>query len=821
MKQLQTSLFLVITLLLSNSVTSQSHKSIHQEQHEFFQTIFPDLKAEPYGASIPIQARRTAPSQEVFGYHPYWMGTAWQNYNYNLISTIAYFGVETNGNGNIVDHHGWPVTSLINLAHSYGTEVSLVVILFNSDQISQLLSSASNRQTLINNLLAEVNDAGADGVNIDFEGVPSGQRDNLTTFMTDLTTAFHEANPASQVTMATPAVDWSNAFNYDALANACDGLMIMGYGYHWSGSSTAGPVSPLTGWGTYNITWTVDDYLTKTGNDRDKIILGLPYYGYEWPTTSGSAGASTTGSGDAKFYSEAIALAESYGLLWDDESQTPWYHYQDGSNQWHQGWYDDSLSLSLKYELAIDEDLLGIGIWALGYDGTEPELWGALADHFGATSPPTAPTNLSITNAGNGSVQISFSTPSGASEFNIYRWFTDSDPTLLITSPNEPVVMTNLTEGELYYIQVSAVNEHGESPMTEVLGVIPTTEEVPILVVNGFDRVNGTTNTFDFIRRHGPTIQAAGYAFDACANEVVASGSINLSDYFIVDWILGEEGTATSSFTAAEQAEVMDFLEAGRGLFVSGSEIGYDLVAEGDASDYAFYTDYLKSVYVSDAAGGHQGTYEAFGIDGGIFTGLSSISFDNGTHGTYDVDWPDGIKPTGGASINLKYSGVDYSSRGGAGIEYIGNFGSSSAQGGVVHLAIPFETIYPEESRNAVISSVLDYFYTNLQLVTDPVPLPDTPSITAIYPNPANLHVNFVIQISQDFQRATSSLKIFDILGRSVAEIPLSASLSGGGKLTVTWNGKTYTGDMAASGTYTVLLKSDGESHARKFTLLK
>jgi hypothetical protein len=127
----------------------------------------------------------------------------------------------------------------------------------------------------------------------------------------------------------------------------------------------------------------VNDYLSKTGNDRDKIILGLPYYGYEWPTTSGSAGASTTGSGDAKFYSEAIALAESYGPLWNDESQTPWYRYQDGNNNWHQGWYDDSLSLSLKYELAIDEDLLGIGIWALGYDGTEPELWGALEDHFG------------------------------------------------------------------------------------------------------------------------------------------------------------------------------------------------------------------------------------------------------------------------------------------------------------------------------------------------------------------------------------------------------------------------------------------------------
>lgn len=814
-------LLILITAFISGNVVAQTHKSIHQEQHEFYKKLFQDIKAKSDNYFIPLHKRLTAPSREIFGYHPYWMGSAWQNYNFNLISTIAYFGVETNGYGSIIDHHGWPVTSLINLAHSYGTEVSLVVILFNSDQISQLLNSASNRQTLINNLLSEVNAAGADGVNIDFEGVPSSQRDNLTTFMTDLTSAFHEANPASQVTIATPAVDWSNAFNYDALANACDGLMIMGYGYHWSSSSTAGPVSPLTGWGTYNITWTVDDYLTKTGNERDKIILGLPYYGYEWPTTSGSAGASTTGSGDAKFYSEAIALAESYGLLWDDESQTPWYHYQDDSNQWHQGWYDDSLSLSLKYELVIEEDLLGIGIWALGYDGTEPELWGALADHFGATSPPTAPTNLSITNAGNGSVQISFSTPSGASEFNIYRWFTDSDPTLLITSPNEPVVMTNLTEGELYYIQVSAVNEHGESPMTEVLGVIPTTDEVSILVVNGFDRVSGTNNTFDFIRRHGPAIQNAGYAFDACANEVIENGLIDMNNYFIVDWILGEEGTATSSFTAVEQAEVMDFLEAGRALFVSGSEIGYDLVAQGNSTDYAFYTDYLKSVYVSDAAGGHQGTYEAYGTSGTIFTELTNISFDNGSHGTYDVDWPDGIKPTGGSSVNLKYSGVDYSTQGGAGIEYIGSFGSSSVPSGLVHLAIPFETIYPEETRKSVMSSVLNYFYSNLNIETQPDPQPMTLAITAIYPNPANLHVKIEIQLPSEPFPLTASLQILDLLGRKISEIPFPTQLSSGSKITLTWNGITSSGNRAATGTYIAKLKTKRRNISKKFTLLK
>jgi len=49
------------------------------------------------------------------------------------------------------------------------------------------------------------------------------------------------------VTLATPAVDWSSAWDFNALATESDGLFIMGYDYYWKGSSTTGPVSPLKG----------------------------------------------------------------------------------------------------------------------------------------------------------------------------------------------------------------------------------------------------------------------------------------------------------------------------------------------------------------------------------------------------------------------------------------------------------------------------------------------------------------------------------------------------------------------------------------------
>jgi len=255
-------------------------QSVYYKQHY----LKPDSPADPQPL-LPKAQRITTPTRTVFGYHPYWMGTDWQNYNYSLLTTVAFFSAEATSTGQLSDLNGWPVTGLINLAHSHGVDVVLCVTLFSSSAITTLLSNATYRQNLIDNLITQVQAGNADGVNIDFESFPAAQKNNMVQFITDLTNAFHTQIPGSQVTLATPSVDWSNGWDYNALATISDGLFIMGYGYHWSGSSTTGAIAPLTG-GTYNITWTVNDYLTKTNNQAAKIILGLPYYGREWEAVS-------------------------------------------------------------------------------------------------------------------------------------------------------------------------------------------------------------------------------------------------------------------------------------------------------------------------------------------------------------------------------------------------------------------------------------------------------------------------------------------------------------------------------------------------------
>ena len=319
-------------------------------------------------------------SHKVIGYLPYWMYETYNEIDYSLLTEINYFSAELNEYGNIVNDHNWDNINFINYAQQRGVKVKLCATLFDPYKLEILLSSSLNRTNAIYNLLNKVLDQNADGIDIDFELVPSSQRDNLVIFMQELSDVFHSNISDPIITMATPAIDWSNSWDYNALAQICDGLFIMGYNYFYSGSSTAGPVSPLGGY-FYDLDYTVNDYIQKTNSQLDKLILGLPYYGYDWPVSSSIIHSSTTSNGEALTYSNVESILNQSFSNWNSISNAVWFSYSNMDN-WNQVWYDDSLSLSIKYSFAKQANLRGVGIWALGYDDNSAKMWGSIRDQF-------------------------------------------------------------------------------------------------------------------------------------------------------------------------------------------------------------------------------------------------------------------------------------------------------------------------------------------------------------------------------------------------------------------------------------------------------
>jgi len=738
---------------------------IHQlelKRHEGEPPVYRSLQKP--AVLLPLLRRATAPEKVIYGYLPYWSDATYLNYY--LLTTIAYFGAEFDGSGRVTNRHGWPVWSLINKAHSHGVRVDLVAICFNKDKIHSILTNSTARNRFIQNAVAEVKRANADGLNVDFELPYSSDSRALSSFMAALTDSFHTAIPGSRVTIATTAVNWDGRFDRRALASGTDGMMIMGYDYHWSGSSHSGAVAPLRG-GTYNVTNTVLDYLVASNYHPEKLILGVPYYGYEWKTNSNKPGSGIISSVGSRTYQQAETAAQHYGKRWDSYSQTPWYTFTDGSN-WHQCWYDDSLSLSLKYNLVLEKDLSGIGIWALGYDGPRKELWGALRDHFVSSLdsiPPFEPTHFFTQSLGDGRIAVGFRPVPGASGYLISRSLdgTHFDGGALFS--DSLAVFSDLLPDTVYYFRVQAVNAAGFSNPTEMLAATSLKAPPRLLVVYGFDRVTGTKNTRDFIRQHAQSLWAQHIPFSASSNEAVEAGEIDLVDYDAVDWILGEEGTDTESFSTGEQEKVRAFLESGGNLLVSGSEIGYDLVEKGSTYDQTFYREYLKAEYVTDRAGQ---THSASGTAEGIFHDLAHIQFDDGSYGGYDVDYPDGIKPAAGSVLAMIYDGVNEDNRGGAAIQYEGQFGNGTRTGRLVYMAFPFEMIYQSDQRNRVMQRILDFF--DLQSnVEGPSPFPEKFTLGQNYPNPVSVKNAFSTTIQFTVSRpGRASIYLYDVLGRRV-----------------------------------------------------
>ncbi|MBL4594132.1 MAG: hypothetical protein JKX68_10000, partial [Flavobacteriales bacterium] len=235
----------------------------------------------------------------VYGWHPYWVGTAYNNYDFDLLSTFSYFSYELDpATGDYNSIHSWKTTNAINLAQAAGCKVELCVTNFGSANNTAFLTNMTARQRLIDSLIVLINYRNADGVSIDFEGVAGSDRNNLTSFMTDLSLQLKAAIPNATVTMATYSVDWNNVFDLVALNNVVDQFIIMGYGYHWSGSANAGPTDPLYSgsiWSSLNLIRSIDYHLDN-GVTPSSLLIGLPYYGYEWETVSNTIGSSTTGN---------------------------------------------------------------------------------------------------------------------------------------------------------------------------------------------------------------------------------------------------------------------------------------------------------------------------------------------------------------------------------------------------------------------------------------------------------------------------------------------------------------------------------------------
>jgi spore germination protein YaaH len=368
----------------------------------------------PTAAPASLVNQPPLASRENFAFAPYWTLAQSSTFNITGLSTIAYFSIDVNANGTLDESgSGWDgfqsqdLANLITRAHGAGERVVLTLTDFDQGSLNALTSSSTAPATLSSALIPLLDAKSLDGVNFDFEGNGSADQAGLTNLVTQTAAALRAADPHWQITMdtyASSAGDSGGFYNIPALAPAVDAFFVMDYELNLQGSPSA--ASPLTS-GQFSSLTTLQQYTSAV--PASKVILGIPFFGIDWPTDKGTMAANAAGGANDIPDSQAAANGPEY---WDPVTDTAWTSYQVG-NQWHESYYEGLNGLYDVSQLASHYNARGVGIWALGMESNDAQMIAALDGISPGAPPGTGPQSTSSSPAAPGAPAPSAPTAGG------------------------------------------------------------------------------------------------------------------------------------------------------------------------------------------------------------------------------------------------------------------------------------------------------------------------------------------------------------------------------------------------------------------------
>jgi len=307
------------------------------------------------------------------------------------VSTIAFFSLEASSSGAIRHDGRWRiwtgklVDQLIERAHASRTKVVISLARFSwspgqTETSAKLLASAAARARLAREVADEVVRRGVDGVNVDFEPIPKGQKAGFTDLVRRIRTELDARGPGYQLTF--DVVGHFESYDVAGALKPGGAHAVYLMGYHFAGtfSTVAHATAPLGG-----PRYAVGDairLLRKVAKPR-QIIVGVPYYGHLWPTKTGALGSRTTGRGFDVTYEKARAIAAARPTSYDPAEKVRRVAWQERScpscaPHWIQLYFDDARSLGEKWSEFRRQELLGTGIWTSAFEGASGDLTKAL-----------------------------------------------------------------------------------------------------------------------------------------------------------------------------------------------------------------------------------------------------------------------------------------------------------------------------------------------------------------------------------------------------------------------------------------------------------
>lgn len=231
---------------------------------------------------------------------------------------------------------------------------------FNNRLISSVVNSQEYTDNLIQNLLTLMEQKGYQGVDIDFEYILAQDRDAFTGFVRQVAetmraNGYHTSVALAPKTSADQRGLLYEGKDYRALGEAADHVLLMTYewGYTYGPPMAVAPIN--------QVRRVVEYALTEI--PADKIDLGIPNYGYDWPLPyeRGVTKATTIGNVQAV----RIAVEQGAEIRFNELAESPYFNYVSDDGVEHEVWFEDVRSMQAKFNLIREYDLRGCGYWQI------------------------------------------------------------------------------------------------------------------------------------------------------------------------------------------------------------------------------------------------------------------------------------------------------------------------------------------------------------------------------------------------------------------------------------------------------------------------
>lgn len=256
-------------------------------------------------------------------------------------------------------------TWMITLAKQYGVAPILTLTpfgpdgQFNNRLISAVVNDLAARETLKNEIVDQIQERGFEGLDIDFEFILASDRQAFVDFVVYMREAVNALGyPVSVALAPKSSADQRGLLyegkDYPALGAAADYVLLMTYewGYKYGPPLAVAPLDQVR---------RVLDYAI-TEIPSEKINLGIPNYGYDWPLpfVRGETVAETIGN------IQAVQRAVTNGvpIRFNEVSQAPFYNYFMGNIE-HEVWFEDVRSMNATFDLIEEYNLRGAGYWTI------------------------------------------------------------------------------------------------------------------------------------------------------------------------------------------------------------------------------------------------------------------------------------------------------------------------------------------------------------------------------------------------------------------------------------------------------------------------